>query len=194
MADEETPAEEKKKGGKKKLIIIIVVLALLGFGAKTVLLKPPKKANAADAVPEHWYEDHEWLSKKSPKDEHKTNEEMLESVGWVTLDSRPLSLQNGRYLKVGFSVHVVTSPDPKAAHGGGGGGGHGEKKFDTAAYAAGEGTLVLNEAVYVFSALTYEELTTAEGKKHAQEELEHRVRTSSHGTMFEVRYTEFVLQ
>jgi flagellar FliL protein len=91
----------------------------------------------------------------------------------VELEPVTINLAGGHYLKLGMALQ--TTPDA-ASHG------------DVS------GALALDAAIELFSNMTIDELADAEGREHAKEELVKEVEELYHHGVYDIYFTEFVMQ
>jgi flagellar FliL protein len=174
MAEEAT--EEKKKKGKLAIIIPVVVLVLgLGGGAFMFLGGGKKDAAAGVAT---------------------TTTTLRGPI--IRLDPITLNLTDGHVLKVGIAletlyhphdkeletvVHAITNP---AA-------GHGASGDSTASPMGGLEAKALDLAIKELGNKSFEELSAAGGRAHAQEELQEHIAEAYHGDVVKIYFTTFVM-
>ncbi len=91
----------------------------------------------------------------------------------VPLDSITINLAGGHFLKLGMALQTAE-----------GGGGHGDV----------DGSKALDAAIELFSNKPLDELADAKGREHAKEELVEEVTHLYHGGVYDIYFTEFVMQ
>ncbi len=91
----------------------------------------------------------------------------------VPLDAITVNLAGGHFLKLGMALQ--TTPDAA---------GHGELS----------GALALDAAIELFSNMSMDELAEAKGREHAKGELIEEVKHLYHEDVYDIYFTQFVMQ
>lgn len=156
-------------GGKSNLVPAIIIAVGMVLGGKFVgggkTAAAPADAHASAAADEHEMDCEAEDAKKPPK------------PGIVySMDSFPINLTDGHYLKLGLALKLVAGID--------------KKHFEE------QGTYVLakDQAIAVLGGRDPAELSTKKAMEEAKEAITEKVRPMMHCEVLEVLFTEFVTQ